>query len=749
MCIINGGIPELAVKLTNPTHMTSLRFMALDEIARRELRQSTFSNEKISQYFGADVFDREKMRNYLHKNAYESVCTAIDEGTRLSRSIANEVAIGMKTWAMERGATHYTHWFQPLNDSTAEKHDAFFEPIWGGGSFETFKGELLIQQEPDASSFPNGGLRNTFEARGYSAWDPSSPAFLVDSTLCIPSIFVAYTGEALDFKVPLLKSIQAIGAAAKDVCQFFDKDVKKVDVTLGWEQEYFIVDEALFLARPDLVQTGRTLMGHTAAKDQQLDDHYWGAIPERVSAFMKDFEYAAYRLGIPLKTRHNEVAPNQFECAPMFEEANIAVDHNTLLMTLMRKIARRHKLRVLLHEKPFAGVNGSGKHCNWSLATDTGVNLLAPGKTPKNNMQFLSFFVCAIAAAHEYGHLMMASIASETNSHRLGGGEAPPAIMSVFTGSTLSAILDSLEERVSDKKMTPDEKTDIKLDIGKIPEILLDNTDRNRTSPFAFTGNRFEFRATGSLGNCASPLIVINTAVAEQLVIFKNEVEALVLSGVKRDEAIIQVIRAFIVKSKSVRFEGNGYSDAWVNEANGRGMKSINNVPEAFKSYLDPVNVELFGRHNILSITELAARYEIKNEIFLKKVQIESRILADLAANHIVPTAIKYQNVLIRNVKGLKEIFDTETFDTMASEEIRTIKIIADHVKSIRENIYLMTEARKKYNNVDSIVDRAVGYNNEVRPFLEMIRQHIDKLELIVDDEIWPLPKYRELLNIY
>lgn len=728
--------------------MASQRFHALDTIARRKATEMEFPEGRISDLFGVNVFGKEEMRQYLPRDVFESVNSAIEEGRRIDRKVANQVATGMKTWAMERGATHYTHWFQPLNDSTAEKHDSFFEPIFGGGCFETFCGDLLVQQEPDASSFPNGGLRNTFEARGYSAWDPSSPAFIVDRTLCIPSIFVAYTGEALDFKTPLLKSLYSLDKAAVEVAQFFDKDVKKVITTLGWEQEYFLVDEALYNARPDLQQTGRTLMGHTAAKDQQLDDHYWGAIPERVVNFMKDFEYEAYRLGIPLKTRHNEVAPNQFECAPMFEEANIAVDHNTLLMTIMRSVSKRHHLKVLFHEKPFMGVNGSGKHCNWSLATDTGVNLLSPGKTPKTNTQFLAFFVCTLKAAHDYGTLMMASIASATNSIRLGGGEAPPGILSVFSGSTINSILDQIEKRISNKKLSPDEKTEIKLDIGKIPDILLDNTDRNRTSPFAFTGNRFEFRATGSSSNCALPLIVINSAVTEQLRLFKQQVDQLIEKNVKKDEAILQVIRKFIIESKNIRFEGNGYSEEWQKEAKKRGLRGISNVPEAYKEYLRPENVKLFEDTGVLSLHELAARYEVKNETFIKKIQIESRVLADLAANHIIPTAIKYQNTLIENVRGLKEIFPNE-FEVMAAEEMRTIHKIADHVKFIREHSHMMVEARKKWNNVESIVERAFGYEEEVRPYLNEIRYHIDKLELIVDDAIWPLPKYRELLTIY
>ncbi len=727
--------------------MTSLRLRALDEISRREPAATQPATKKVSDYFGSDVFGREQMRQYLSREAFQSVIDAIEEGRRIDRKVADQVANGMKTWAMERGATHYTHWFQPLNESTAEKHDAFFEPVWGGGSFETFRGELLVQQEPDASSFPNGGLRNTFEARGYSAWDPSSPAFLIDQTLCIPSIFVAYTGEALDFKTPLLKSIAALDKAAVEVGQYFDKDITKVVPTLGWEQEYFLVDEALFRARPDLAQCGRTLMGHTAAKDQQLDDHYWGAIPERVMNFCKEFEEQSYRLGIPLKTRHNEVAPSQFECAPMYEEANIAVDHNTLLMTVMRKAASRHKLRVLFHEKPYMGVNGSGKHCNWSLATNTGVNLLAPGKTPKTNIQFLTFFVCTLRAVADFGSLIMASIATETNSHRLGGSEAPPSILSVFTGTTMDAILDSIEERVTQKKMSPDEKTGIKLDIGKIPEILLDNTDRNRTSPFAFTGNRFEFRAVGSTSNCALPLIVINTAVAQALTDFKTEVDALIEKEVKKDEAILQVMRKYITESKRIRFEGNGYSAEWIAEAARRGLRGVNNVPLAFKEYLRQESIELFRRFNIMTEVELHARYEIKNETFIKKAQIESRVLGDLAANHIIPTAIAYQNILIENVRGIKEVFPDE-FDSLAGEEVKTIRQIVEYVKVIREKAHEMVEARKKWNAVESLAERAAGYEAEVRPYIAQIREYIDRLELIVDDRLWPLPKYRELMAL-
>lgn len=685
------------------------------------------------------------MRRYLSKSVYESVIEAIENGTRIDRKIADQVAEGMKVWAIERGATHYTHWFQPLNNSTAEKHDAFLDPKLEGDSFESFNGNLLVQQEPDASSFPSGGLRNTFEARGYSAWDPSSPAFIIDGTLCIPGIFVSYTGEALDYKTPLLKSMAALDKTAVSVCQLFNKDVKKVCPTLGWEQEYFLTDKALFNARPDLLQSGRTLMGHTAAKDQQLDDHYWGAIPERVAAYMKEFEDEAYKLGIPIKTRHNEVAPNQFECAPQFEEANVSVDHNLLLMSLMRKIAHKHNLEVIFHEKPFAGINGSGKHCNWSLATDNGINLLAPGHTPESNMQFLSFFVCTLKAAADYGSLIMASIASETNSHRLGGNEAPPAIMSVFTGSTLNGILDNIEEKINDQSLSADTKKEIKLDIGKIPEILVDNTDRNRTSPFAFTGNRFEFRAPGSSCNCSMPLIVINTAVAAELQNFCDAVNSLLKDGIKKDEAILKVIRQFIAASRKIRFEGNGYSEDWIKEAAERGLRSASKATEAFKEYLRPESVELFARFNVLNETELNARYEIKNEIFLKKVQIESRVIADMAANHIIPTAIRYQNVLIENIKGIKEVFPDE-LGSLAKDEISTLREIIEHVNIIRCRSNEMTEIRHRLNRDADIARRAAGYENEVRTKMSEIREHIDALEMIIDDDLWPLPKYRELL---
>ncbi len=725
--------------------MKNLRFEAVRIMRSRPVGEAYKIEPLKSAIFGENVFTKKQMRRYLSKSVYESVVEAIESGKRIDRKIADQVAEGMKVWAIERGATHYTHWFQPLNNSTAEKHDAFLDPKLEGDSFESFSGNLLSQQEPDASSFPSGGLRNTFEARGYSAWDPSSPAFIVDGTLCIPSIFVSYNGEALDYKTPLLKSMAALDKTAVAICQFFNKDVKKVVPTLGWEQEYFIVDKDLAQARPDLVQAGRTLMGHTAAKDQQLEDHYWGAIPERVANFMKEFEDESYRLGIPIKTRHNEVAPNQFECAPQFEEANVSVDHNLLLMSIMRKIAHKHNLEVLFHEKPFAGVNGSGKHCNWSLCTDGGVNLLAPGHTPEENIQFLTFFVCTLKASADYGSLIMASIASESNSHRLGGNEAPPAIMSVFTGTTLNSILDNIEAKIDDRALTTDAKKEIKLDIGKIPEILMDNTDRNRTSPFAFTGNRFEFRAAGSSCNCAMPLIVLNTAVAAELQNFHDAVEALLKDGCKKEDAILKVIRQFITASRKIRFEGNGYSEDWVREAAQRGLRSASRATEAFKEYLRPEAVEMFKRFNVLNEAELKARYEIKNEIFLKKVQIESRVIADLAANHIIPIAVRYQNVLIDNIKGIKEVFPDE-LEVLARDEIRTLREIIDHVNIIRQASEEMTECRHRLNRNPDIIERAAGYETQVREKMSEIRSHIDALEMIVDDDLWPLPKYRELL---
>lgn len=729
--------------------MNNIRFQALNEVFSRVPKKLELPKGKVSDYFGVNVFDRAEMEEYLNREAYEAVINSIDRGDKIDRHTADQIANGMKSWAIERGATHYTHWFHPLNGATAEKHDAFFEFSINKGIVENFSGSMLVQQEPDASSLPSGGLRNTFEARGYTAWDPSSPAFIVDGTLCIPTIFVSYTGESLDFKTPLLSSCQALDRAAVDVCEYFDKNITKVHPTLGWEQEFFLVDEALFNARPDLVLTDRTLMGHASSRDQQLDDHYFGSIPERVLAFLREFEFEAYKLGIPLKTRHNEVAPGQFECAPIFEEANIAVDHNQLMMDMMKKIARHHKLKVIFHEKPFAGINGSGKHNNWSMMSDTGVNLLSPGKTPKKNMQFLTFLINTIKAVHDNDELLRASIVSAGNEYRLGANEAPPAIMSVFIGAQLTRVLDELETRVSDKKMTPDEKAELKLDIGKIPEILLDNTDRNRTSPFAFTGNRFEFRAVGSTSNCAAPMIALNTAVAKQLKDFKKEVDALIEEKqIKKDEAIFQVLRDYIIDSKKIRFEGNGYSDDWVKEAEKRGLTNVRAVPQALKAFLAPKTKSLFSEMGVLKERELEARYEIRLETFVKKLQIEARVLGDLAINHIIPIGIRYQNTLVENVKGLKDIFDSESYAPMVEPHIQTIKKMANHLSQIRVLVKEMVDNRKIANKIEDIEEMAKAYDEKVKPYFEQIRYHIDKLELIVDDEMWTLPKYRELLFI-
>ncbi len=726
--------------------MSIIRFSALKELMKREVPEVKFPSNKVSEYFGENVFDLDTMQKYLSKNAYKTVLKAIETGNRIDRKEADQIATGMKEWAVGRGASHYTHWFHPLTGATAEKHDGFLEIDSEGRAFEAFNGELLAQQEPDASSFPNGGLRNTFEARGYTAWDPSSPAFVIGKTLCIPTIFIAYTGEALDYKTPLLKSLSELNKAATDVCHYFNKNVKKVISTLGWEQEYFLVDEALYQARPDLALTGRTLMGHTSAKGQQLDDHYFGTIPERVLAFMKDFEIEAHRLGIPVKTRHNEVAPNQFECAPIFEETNLANDHNQLVMDVMRKIARKHKFRILFHEKPYAGINGSGKHNNWSMATDTGENLLKPGKTPKRNIQFLTFLVNTIKAVHEHADLLRSTIMSAGNQHRLGANEAPPAIMSVFLGTQLSRILDELEARIPDDKMSPDDKTALKLDIGRIPEVLLDNTDRNRTSPFAFTGNRFEFRAVGSDENCAAPMIALNTAVADQLKKFKAETDQLIEAGKKKDVAIFKTLRKYITASKAIRFEGNGYGAEWEIEAKQRGLTNIKSAPEAFKAMLSDKTIQLFEANNILTARELGSRYEIKAEGFTKKIQIESRVLGDLGMNHIIPTAIKYQNMLIESVKGLKEILPQSDFATLAGRRIDTIKRISEHTTSISKKTEEMILQRKVANALSSEAEKAAAYDTKVRPFLDDIRTHIDQLELIVDDKMWTLPKYRELL---
>ncbi len=725
--------------------MAQIRFYALKEAQNRQPVNIEYPQKKTSDYFGVNVFDNRTMQEYLSQDSFAGVMECIEKGIKIDRKLAEQVAVGMKAWALDLGATYYTHWFSPLTDGTAEKHDAFIQFAEGGGLIESFSGTLLAQQEPDASSFPSGGIRNTFEARGYTAWDPSSPAFILDHTLCIPTIFVSYTGEALDHKTPLLKSLTAVDKAATAVCEYFDKNVTKVWAALGWEQEYFLIDEALFNARPDLVACERTLVGHQSAKDQQLDDQYFSSIPERVSAFMRELEIEGYKLGIPIKTRHNEVAPNQYEVAPIYEECNLAVDHNLLAMDLMKKIARHHKFRVIFHEKPFQAVNGSGKHNNWSLMTNTGVNLLSPGAKPKTNMQFLSFLVCTLNAVYKHQELLRAAIVSAGNAHRLGVNEAPPMIISAFVGRQVTEMLDDLEARVSSKKMTPDEKTELKLDVGKIPEILLDNTDRNRTSPFAFTGNRFEFRAVGASANPASAMTVLNTAVAQELKEFKRFVDKLVDQGVKKDEAIFQVIREFIIKSKKIRFEGNSYGDEWKNEAKKRKLSIVENVVEALDAYLLPSSKKLFTLNKVFNEKELEARTEVRYENYAKKIQIESRVLAQIAINQIIPTAIKYQTRLVENVKGLKDIFGSE-FSKIASGRLELIKQISEHTSMIKSQVIEMTEGRKKANTIESSRERAIAYSNEIMPYLEEIRYHIDRLERIVDNEMWPLPKYSEML---
>ncbi|HHJ11529.1 MAG TPA: glutamine synthetase type III [Bacteroidetes bacterium] len=726
--------------------MAQFRTIAFQEVLKRQPVNVKAPSNDVTVYFGSKVFDLEKMQKYLSKEAYKSVRQAIREGTHIDRKMANQVAAGMKNWAIDNGATHYTHWFHPLTDGTAEKHDGFID-FGDSGVVENFSGELLVQQEPDASSFPSGGIRNTFEARGYTAWDVSSPAFLIDTTLCIPTVFVSYTGEALDYKAPLLRALSILDKAAVDVCRYFDKNVNKVFATLGWEQEYFLIDDAFYNARPDLILTGRTLVGHQSPKDQQLGDHYFSSIPERVKAFMEDFEIESYKLGIPVKTRHNEVAPNQYECAPIFEEVNLANDHNQIIMDLMKRVARHHNFRVLFHEKPFAGINGSGKHNNWSLVTDTGVNLLSPGKNPMGNLQFLTFLVNVIKTVHDNQDILRASILTAGNSHRLGGDEAPPAILSIFLGSTLSKILADLEKNVPNNKMTPEEKTELKLGIGKIPEILLDNTDRNRTSPFAFTGNRFEFRAVGSSANCAAPMIVLNSALAYQLKEFKKEVDSLIeRKNLKKDEAIFKVLRKYITKSKNILFEGDNYSDEWKKEAEKRGLSNIINVPESLSKYLTPQAKKVLIDNGIFDERELKGRVEVEYEKFTKKIQIEARVLGDLAINHIVPTAVQYQNKLIENVKGLKDLFTEEEFKEQANHRMEIIKNISKHVSIIKSKVTEMINARKVANKIKDVVEKAYAYDTTVRPFLDEIRYHADKLELIIDDELWPLPKYREIL---
>ncbi len=731
-----------------PINMSTLRYKAVEQAISRPTLKVEAPSVKTSEYFAVNVFNKKKMQEYLSQEAFDSVMQAINKGTKVDRKVSNQISSGMKAWAIDRGATHYTHWFHPLTGATAEKHDAFFEPASDAYVIENFDGGKLVQQEPDASSLPSGGMRNTFEARGYTAWDPSSPAFVMDHTLCIPSVYVSFKGDSLDYKTPLLKSIEAVDKAAVDLCNYFDKNVTKVNVGLGCEQEYFLVDDALFNARPDLKLTDRTLMGHSSAKDQQLADHYFGYIPMRVAAFMREFEIEAYKLGIPVKTRHNEVAPNQYECAPVFEEVNLAVDHNQLLMTIMRKVAKKHRFKVLFHEKPYNNVNGSGKHCNWSLLTDTGVNLFSPGKTPKTNMLFLSALVSVIKGVFEYQDILRASIVSLGNEHRLGAAEAPPAIMSIFLGEEMNRTLNEIETRVSGKKMSPDEKTELKLDVGKIPEIMPDNTDRNRTSPFAFTGNRFEFRAVGSSANVAFPMMTLNSIVARQLKEFKKEVDTFIEKGVNKDEAIFQVIKKFVLASKKVRFDGNNYSEEWVKEAAGRGLTNVNDVLDSLTSIVSRESKDLFSEMKVFSEHELEARLEIDMEKHTKKIQIEARVLGDLAVNHILPTVYRYQNVLIENVKGLKSLFPGDEFEKMAANQMETIREISTRAGIVNTKVNQMIDERRKVNVIEDIREKAKGYNDNVKPYLGEIRYQIDHLEMIVDDEIWPLPKYRELLFI-
>ena len=726
--------------------MSTLRFQALKEASTREPVKFEESDRK-STIFGSNVFNDKAMKQYLTSDGFKEVQDAVQYGTKIDRKLADYIAMGMKEWALSKGVTHYTHWFQPLTGITAEKHDAFFETFPDGSDpVEKFGGAQLVQQEPDASSFPNGGIRNTFEARGYTAWDPTSPAFIFGTTLCIPTVFISYTGEALDFKTPLLRALTVIDEAATEVCKYFDKNVKKVTATLGWEQEYFLIDSSLANSRPDLMMTGRTLLGHTSAKGQQLDDHYFGSIPTRALLFMRDLEQECMLLGIPVKTRHNEVAPNQFELAPIFEETNLAVDHNCLLMDVMQKVAERHKLKVLFHEKPFKGVNGSGKHNNWSLATDTGVNLLSPSKTPMSNLQFLTFFINTIKAVNDNESLLRAAIASASNDHRLGANEAPPAIISVFIGGQLTKVLEELEG-VTAGKLSPEEKTDLKLNVvGKIPDVLLDNTDRNRTSPFAFTGNKFEFRAVGSTANCSNSMTTLNAIVAKQLRDFKVEVDALIDSkDMKKDDAIFNVLREYIKHSKKILFEGDGYSEEWEIEAKKRGLSNFKTTPEALKARVSKQSLDLFSELSIMNHVEVEARYEIELEEYTKKIQIESRVLGDISKNHVIPTAIRYQNTLITNVKGLKDIFGDE-FESIGKEQIILIKVISKHIEGINAKVKEMTDARKKANALTDAQEKAEAYCDKVKPYFEIIRNHCDKLELLVDNELWTLTKYRELL---
>ena len=728
--------------------MANLRFQVVEEAFKKRPVEVIAPVERPSEYFGKYVFNRAKMYKYLPADVYDKLIAVIDNGAALDRSIANAVANGMKQWAEENGVTHYTHWFQPLTGGTAEKHDAFIEHDGKGGMIEEFSGKLLVQQEPDASSFPSGGIRNTFEARGYSAWDPTSPVFIIDDTLCIPTIFISYTGEALDYKAPLLRALHAVNVAATNVCHYFDPNVKKVTSNLGWEQEYFLVDADLYSARPDLMLTGRTLMGHDSAKNQQMDDHYFGTIPDRVQAFMKDLEIQALELSIPCKTRHNEVAPNQFEIAPIFEETNLAVDHNMLLMSLMKKVARKHGFIVLLHEKPFAGINGSGKHNNWSLSTDTGVLLHAPGKTPEANLRFVTFIVETLMGVYRHNGLIKASIMSATNAHRLGANEAPPAIISSFLGKQLSELLDHIETSDNEDVFNMAGKQGMKMDIPEIPELLIDNTDRNRTSPFAFTGNRFEFRAVGSEANCASAMIALNSAVAEALVDFKARVDARIERGEDKVKAIIDILREDIKTCKPIRFDGNGYSDEWGEEAKKRGLDCETSCPVIFDNYLSDSSVEMFTKLGVMTQKELAARNEVKWETYTKKIQIEARVMGDLTMNHIIPVATHYQSMLLKNVENMRAVFPAEKADKLSSSNIKIIEDIAERTQIIEKGVEDLVNARKVANKIDDEREKAIAYHDTVAPKMEEIRYHIDKLELTVSDELWTLPKYRELLFI-
>ena len=728
--------------------MTNLRFQVVEEAFKKKPVEVIPPVERPSEYYGKNVFNRAKMYKYLPADIYDKLVDVIDNGARLDRSIADGVAAGIRQWAEENGVTHYTHWFQPLTEGTAEKHDAFIEHDGKGGMIEEFSGKLLVQQEPDASSFPSGGIRNTFEARGYSAWDPTSPVFIMDDTLCIPTIFISYTGEALDYKAPLLRAQHAVNVAATEVCHYFDQSVKKVTCNLGWEQEYFLVDEGLYCARPDLMLTGRTLMGHDSAKNQQMDDHYFGTIPARVQAFMKDLEIQALELSIPCKTRHNEVAPNQFEIAPIYEEVNLAVDHNMLLMSLMKKVARKHGFRVLLHEKPFAGINGSGKHNNWSLSTDNGVLLYAPGKTPEDNLRFVTFIVETLMGLYRHNGLIKASIMSATNAHRLGANEAPPAIISSFLGTQLTELLDHIENSNNDNLFAMAGKQGMKLDIPEIPELLIDNTDRNRTSPFAFTGNRFEFRAVGSEANCASAMIALNTAVAEALTLFKQRVDALIAEGQTPTSAIINVLREDIKTCKPIRFDGNGYSDEWVEEAKKRGLDCETSCPVIFDNYLSPESITMFEQLNVMTRKELEARNEVKWDTYTKRIQIEARVMGDLTMNHIIPVATHYQSQLAKNVHNMRNIFPAEKIDRLCGRNMKIIEEIAERIQIIEQGVEDLVEARKVANKIENEREKAVAYHDTVAPKMEEIRYHIDKLELIVADELWTLPKYRELLFI-